>query len=201
MSENKKIHSIFSSGELLEDPVIRKFRNTATKIEEKAACRNFRHTADYGKRILATVSQELTAEYGREANCSELTHTDRFANVSTPSTQLNGRHGFDRLTAGGGRPSVPHLLVNPKCAKDSHILSWSHYVEFLGIWETVFQSQVYYGEFAIIKSQAVQCDQNILNCKALEIRQTVSAELALKGEFEATIAAEGRAMKKMEFKI
>ena len=29
MSENKKIHNIFSSGELLEDSVVRKFRNTA----------------------------------------------------------------------------------------------------------------------------------------------------------------------------
>jgi hypothetical protein len=58
----------------------------------------------YGKRILVTVSRELTAEYGRGFSYAEIARMVQFSQMfpdeaimSTPSTQLSRSHFIELL--------------------------------------------------------------------------------------------------------
>lgn len=59
--------------------------------------------ADYGKALLASLSRDLTLRHGKGFSRSNVTRFRQF------------------------------YLAYPKCAKASHILSWSHYVELLKV--------------------------------------------------------------------
>lgn len=79
--------------------------------------------ADYGKGLLASLSRDLTLRHGRGFSRSNLTRFRQF------------------------------YLVYPKCAKASHILSWSHYVEFLKIEDPLERS--FYEQQAIHEKWSV----------------------------------------------
>ena len=119
--------------------------------------------AAYGKRILATVSQGLAAEFGDGFSYSALTRMVRFAEtiadeaiVVTLSQQLSWSH-FHALLP------LKDPMARDFYAEMCRIERWDvrtlrqkigGTVEFLGIWESVFNPDFNYGEFAIIKSQA-----------------------------------------------
>jgi predicted nuclease of restriction endonuclease-like (RecB) superfamily len=83
--------------------------STQTMLYWHVGCRLLKENlqdgrAEYGKRILATVSQQLTVEFGQGFNYSALTRMVRFAEalpdkaiVSTLSTQLSWSHFIEIL--------------------------------------------------------------------------------------------------------